>query len=100
MLRQSSRQKRHRQVAPVSTLTVPTAPLAPTDQVVVTAPSGQRWGAVPEVVTRRTAVLEDDPAWRLTDDGLARPVTTPYWMAGLVFGLPFVLLVLLGYLLR
>lgn len=103
MLRQSSRHKSHRHVAPTSTLIVPPPPAEETvDQSVAASPAplGERWGAIPEVVLRRSAVLEDDPAWRLTDEGLARPVTTPYGMAGLVFGLPFVLLVLLAFLLR
>lgn len=102
MLRQSSRHKRHERHrrAPVSKIAPPPAKVSGEAPPLPPVASGGQWGGVPPVVSRRTAVLEDDPAWRLSDEGLARPVTTPYWMAGLVFGLPFVLLVLLAFLLR
>lgn len=43
---------------------------------------------------------ERNPHWRLTEAGQQARLTSPWLMAGLVFGLPFVALVALGYLLQ
>jgi len=43
---------------------------------------------------------EKNPGWRLTEAGERAPTTRPWQMAALVFGVPFVVLVVLGFLLR